>query len=166
MMLNLAVIYEPAYCVVLNFLGKSQSAQDSQLFLHWAFAWFADASFDKLYLFPRVGSSLRRGRDCPLVPGDCAGDCAGDTLPPPGAAGGAPRGSPPPSLLLLLAMNTALADIIAGVHLRLSLSNKTRGDNSQSEFFIYLGTYCCGCFHFPGYLTFGTAPYCPSSSKG
>ena len=36
-MLNLAVISvisEPTYCVLLNFLGKSQSAQDSQLFLH------------------------------------------------------------------------------------------------------------------------------------
>ena len=161
-MLNLvviSVISEPTYCVLLNFLGKSQSAQDSQLFLHWAFTWFADASLDKLHLFPRTAGCLGRCRDCPLVPGDWAGDA----LPPLGGGG---VGPPPNFPIMLLAMNTALADIIAGVHLRLSLSNKTRGDNSQSEFFIYLGTYCCGCFHFPGYLTFGTAPYCPSSSKG
>ena len=164
MMLNLAVISEPAYCVVLNFLGKSQSAQDSQLFLHRAFAWFADASFDKFYLFPRVDGRLRRGRHCPLVPGDRTGDCARDTLPPPGAA----RGSPAPSLLLLLAMNTALADVVAGVHLRLPLSTETRGNHviNVGIISIHLGTYCWGSFHLPGYLSFGTEPYCPSSSRG
>merc|ERR1719273_95052 len=119
-MLDLAVISETADRVLLHFLGKSQSPQDSQLFLHGALGWFTDASLDKLDLFLGTDGGLGRGRDCPLAPGASA-DTAGDTLPPPGAAGGA-AGPPAPSPLLLLAMHAALADVVAGVHLRLLLS--------------------------------------------
>ena len=124
-MLELAVISETADRVLLHFLGKSQSPQDSQLFLHGASGWFTDASLDKLDLFLRTDGGLRRGRDCPLVPGAGA-DRAGDALPPP--AGGA-GGPPAPSPLLLLAVDAALADVVAGVHLGLLLSNKTREIN-------------------------------------
>ena len=120
-MLELAVISETTDRVLLHFLGKSQSPQDSQLFLHGAFGWFTDASLDKLDLFLRTDAGQRRSRDCPLVPGATAGDSAGDTLPPPGVGG-----PPASSLLLLLAMDAALADVVAGVHLGLLLSTNTR----------------------------------------
>ena len=122
-MLDISVISEPVDCVLLHFLGKSQSPQDSQLFLHGAPGWFTDASLDKLDLFLRTDAGQRGGRDCPLVPGARAGDSAGDTLPPPGGVGGRPPAS---SLLLLLAMDAALADVVAGVHLGLLLSTNTR----------------------------------------
>ena len=121
-MLDISVISETVDCVPLHFLGKSQSPQDSQLFLHGAPGWFTDASLDKLDLFLRTDGCQRRGRHCPLVPGASAGDSAGDTLPPPGG-GGAPPAS---SLLLLLAMDAALADVVAGVDLGLLLSTNTR----------------------------------------
>ena len=120
---TLAVISKPAYRVLLNLLGQPQFAQESQFFLHGALGWFTDAPLDELYLFLGTdGRGLGRSRDCPLVPGDRAGDA----LPPPGVGAGGPPAS---SLLLLLAMNTALADVVAGVHLGLLLSTKTREIN-------------------------------------
>ena len=128
---SLAINSQAFNCVLLHLFGELQSAEQPQLLLRRVLSRLTHTSLYKLHwekcLIKRVslfeinplstllldaGSGLRRSRGGSLVPGWETGETvpsAGDSLPPP---------------LNLLALHAALADVVAGVHLGLLLSDK------------------------------------------